>query len=80
MFTAAETRRIHEALAGISDRELSSRFDPADMLAKDVYPTIWDRESEEDDPLGYLMEHLSSRRAFVKRAVESGTGVVLCLS
>ena len=41
---AASAAAFARAVEAISDEELAARFDPADMAAKEIYPTIWDRD------------------------------------
>ena len=55
-FLAAETARIRNALAAIDDEELRQRCDPADMTAKTIYPDIWLRPQEEEDPHALLID------------------------
>jgi len=79
VFTAAETRTIHDALATLSEDALRSRFNPADMTAKDIYPEIWNRDPEEDDTLGYLIEYFRQLRRFLQQASDSEVGIVVVL-
>jgi len=80
VLTAAETREARDSLRAITDEELKARFNPQDMLAKEIYPGIWTREPEEDDTLGYLMEHVQILRDFLDQAVHQGLGIVVCIS
>lgn len=75
--SASEVRAAQEHLAGIADAELRSRFDPADMLEKDIYPTIWDRAPEDDDTLGYLIEYVGILRAFLAETVAQKRGLLI---
>lgn len=80
VLTAAETREALGAVTALSDDDLKARFDPKDMLAKQIYPEIWARRPEEDDTLGYLLEYAKTLRGFLSQAVEEGLGIVLYLS
>jgi hypothetical protein len=80
VFSAAETRAAHEALARLGDDELRGRFNPEDMTRQDIYPEIWNNDPEEDDPLGYVMEYLGTLRGFLAQAVEHGHGLVVYLT
>ena len=80
VFTVAETRDVAAALAEVSDAELTDRFDPRDMLQKQIYPEIWLRNPAEDDPLGYLMEYLATLRGALASAVSSGHGLLVSIS
>jgi Domain of unknown function (DUF1877) len=80
VFTAAETRTILEAIRGIGDKDLRSRFDSGDMTAKKIYPEIWSRGSPDEETIGYLLEHLAIMRGFLEQAVEAELGIVVSLS
>ena len=80
VFSAAETRAAHDALAQLDDGELRRRFDPAEMMSKEIYPEIWDRPPEEDDTIEYLMEYVGILREFLAQAVEKRLGLVVCLN
>jgi hypothetical protein len=73
-------RRIATALDGLSDDELRNRFHPDAMMKGEVYPEIWDRDPEEDDALGYLMEYLGTLRAAVATIAARGHGLMITLS
>jgi hypothetical protein len=80
VLSSAETRAAHEALTKLSDDELRGRFDPAEMTKKEIYPDeIWDRPPEEDDALGYLLEHVGTLREFLAQAVQQRQGLLVYL-
>jgi hypothetical protein len=78
--TSAETRAAQEALARLGDDALRARFNAADMIAKEIYPEIWDRAPEEDDTLGYLLEYAGILKGFLAQAVDRKHGLVVYLS
>ena len=80
VFTSAETQAIADALAPLSEDELRARFDPDDMMSREIYPEIWSRRPPEDDPIGYLVEHFRLLRGFLQQTTESGVGIVVTLS
>jgi hypothetical protein len=80
VLTAAQTREVLDAVRELSDEDLEARFDPQDMLAKQIYPEIWAREPEEDDGVAYLIEHFRTLRSFLTQAVGEGLGVVVHIS
>jgi hypothetical protein len=80
VLSSAETRAAHEALAQLTDDDLRARFNPADMMKKEIYPEIWDRAPEEDDTLGYLLEYTRTLRGFLAQAVERNQGLVVYLN
>ncbi|MHC4886403.1 MAG: DUF1877 family protein [Planctomycetota bacterium] len=57
--------------------ELRSRFQADLMMKKDIYPTIWDADPEEDDALGYLIEYYGELKEFIRSAAEKGLGLVV---
>jgi len=80
VLTAAEIRKAHDALRALTDEALRARFDPEDMIAKEIYPEIWDRSSADDDTLGYLMEYVQVLRRLLDQAVAKSLGLVVYLS
>jgi hypothetical protein len=80
VFTSRETAAIHEAVSALSDAELARRFDPADMLAKEIYPKIWSRPKGEDDSLAYLLQYLGMLRAFLSATTRIGFGMVVIIT
>ena len=66
-------------LNNIEEDELRSRFNPEDMLAKEIYPDIWARDPEEDDTLGYLWS-ARTLRGFLNQAVDEGLGILVYLT
>jgi hypothetical protein len=68
------------ALSNISTEDLRKRFDPEAMMKADIYPSIWDRATEEDDTLGYLLEYYEALRSFVERTKNENKGAIITLS
>lgn len=80
VFTPEQVGAIDAALRSVDDAVLRSRFNPAEMTALDIYPSmIWNRDPSEDDALGYCLEHFQSTKAFIAAAVERRAGLVFCL-
>jgi hypothetical protein len=77
--TPAEVQSLARALSALSDETLRARFDPADMMEKEIYPEIWDRDPAKDDTLGYLMDHVTMLRSALRSAAGRGNGVVIVL-
>jgi len=78
--TAAETREVAAALVLLDDETLRRRFAPAEMMRLEIYPEIWDRDPDEDDSLGYLMEYLSELRGVVNTASAQGLGLLVTIT
>ena len=79
-FTPEETRTIAAALRGVGDHDLRSRFNPKEMMRREIYPEIWDRDPAEDDTLGYLMENVRSLRTTLDRLAAEGYGMMVTIS
>jgi hypothetical protein len=50
------------------------------MIELDIYPTIWDRDPQEDDALGYLEEYYDPMRDFVAAASKENQGLIIYLN
>ena len=79
ILTAAETQRIHLALSSVSTEWLRSRFDPADMMAKEIYPEIWDRDPAEDDTLEYCLEMFEVLKKYFSSMSEQRLGTIISI-
>jgi hypothetical protein len=78
--TSDEVRRLAAALEPLTSEELKSRFDPDQMTRLQIYPEMWDRDPDEDDSLGYLIEYYTDLRDFVRRTAERGHGLLVYLN
>jgi hypothetical protein len=74
-----EVRAIADAIERVPPEELRKRFDPERMREEGIYPDIWDRDPADDDTLGYLIEHYTGLRAFVRRAADRGDGLIVTI-
>lgn len=79
-FTSGEVQSIDTALRGVPEAELRRRFDPPDMLAKEIYPAMWDRPPAQQDTLGYLLEYVGTLKEFVESTARRQLGLVIYLS
>jgi len=77
VFRSAEVKEVHAALEGLTDEALRARFDPDAMMKLKIYPEIWDSDPKDDDTLGYLMDYVSTLRAFLRQAVDAKRGLVV---
>ncbi|ANM30387.1 hypothetical protein ABI59_13605 [Acidobacteria bacterium Mor1] len=77
VFTAAEVRGIRDALHAVDDQTLRDRFNPTEMMALEIYPTIWDRDPTDDDTLGWLLETIQPLRGHLDETVQNGLGLVV---
>ena len=74
-FTPDEAARINQALSGVSDEKLWSRFEANEMEQQQIYPCIWD-EAEEDLKDEYLT-YFHELKQVVAAAVQSGKGLLV---
>jgi hypothetical protein len=76
-FSPEEVAEIHRALAGVSDEQLWSRFDAAEMEESEVYPGVWDEDEEElqEEYLTYFHQ----LKQIVAAAAESGRGLMVSI-
>ncbi|HEY6400911.1 MAG TPA: YfbM family protein [Blastocatellia bacterium] len=65
------------ALSTISAEDLRKRFDPKAMMKAEIYPSIWDRDPEEDDTLGYLLGYYEPLRSFLEQAKKENRGAII---
>ena len=72
-------RKIYEALQLIDSETLRSRFDPADMTALEIYPSIWDRDPADDDVFGYCAEYFDVLKNFMSRTAGGNLGLIVSL-
>jgi hypothetical protein len=76
-FSPEEAAQIHQALSGVSDDQLWTRYDAEQMEQLEVYPGIWD-EPEEELQEEYLM-YFQQLKQLVAAAAESRQGLLVTL-
>ncbi len=76
---AADVLNVRDALESIDRSTLETQFDPSEMTRFDIYPTIWDRASDEDDTFGYCAEYFDELKAFVARTADKKLGIVISI-
>lgn len=77
---SAEIKEINNALSMINEAELRNRFNPSEMMKLKVYPEIWDRDTDEDDTIGYCVEYYAELRAFIAEAAKEGSGAIISIT
>ena len=75
-----EVRTFDGALSSISADDLRRRFDPKAMMKEDIYPNIWDRDLQQDDVLGYVLDNYQGLQAFVHDASAKGKGLLIYMT
>jgi hypothetical protein len=78
-FRNEEVRAIYDAVSVMGPYELRKRFNPRDMVARDIYPDIWKAPNEEES-LRYLMDSLDRLRGYLRESLDSGFGVIVFLT
>jgi len=78
--SSSEVKAFYGVLSKTSTDDLAARFDRSAMMREEIYPTIWDRDREEDDTLGYLLSYYDQLREFLDKCQSGGKGVVTCLT
>ncbi len=78
LFTPDQARQIHEAIAGLTDDQVWSGFDPVAMSEEGIYPQIWD-EPEIDLRDEYLFYFHEAQRLLAD-AVAKGSGLLVMLA
>lgn len=76
----AQVRAFADHLAALTPDELTRRFDPARMTKLRIYPEIWQRSEEEDEPRRFLLDAFGELRDFVGTAAAAGDVLVVCIS
>ncbi|MEW6710245.1 MAG: YfbM family protein [Candidatus Riflebacteria bacterium] len=79
VFRSAEVAKMNSALDEVTEEFLRTRFQPDVMMKKEIYPTIWDRDPENDDTFDYLLEYFRELKKFIRLAVAKGLGLVVTL-
>jgi hypothetical protein len=76
-FAPDEAKQIHQALSGVSDDQLWSRFDANEMEQQQIYPGIWDEPEGDlkDEYLTYFRE----LKQVVAAAAKSGQGLLVTI-
>ncbi|MEZ6194790.1 MAG: YfbM family protein [Planctomycetota bacterium] len=71
---SGEVREIAAALARVDESTLRDHYDVETMLARDIYPTIWDDDPSEDGALAYCLHHFATLKSFAQRTADQGLG------
>lgn len=80
LLVPAEVAAFDEALSSLSPDDLRQRFNPQEMMAQDVYPSIWDRDPDKQDTLGWLLEFYDELREFVRETAANNQAIIIDLS
>lgn len=75
--TVAQVAEVAEALAALSEQDLTDRFDAAQFTSNDIYPDIWD---EQETALDYLLGWFGPLRAHYATAAAGNQAMLLYIS
>jgi hypothetical protein len=75
-----QVRAFGEHLASLTTDELTRRFDPKRMMKLEIYPEIWDRPEETDEPSAFLLDAFAGLRELVANAARDGDAIVVCVA
>jgi len=73
-------RAFRGFLDGLSPEELRRRFEPRRMTELEIYPEVWDDESEAKTELDYLLASFEALRQFVAETADAGDGAIAFLT
>jgi hypothetical protein len=73
---SADTRRIAEALNGLSDEEARRRVNREEIVRLDIYPGIWD----DDEGVEYLLDEVRRLRETVSAVAGRGLGLLVSIA
>jgi hypothetical protein len=73
----AQVAELDTALAGISDQEFGSRFDPIGLAAAEVYPQIWDEPAE--DLKQEYGSYFQEMKRHIHHAAQEGLALVVTI-
>ncbi len=77
-FSFNEMREISEAVSSFTDDVFASRFNAADMAAKEIYPNVWARNDPDDR--NWLLDAAKNLRSFVADCAEKGCGCLVYMT
>ena len=69
-FTPTEVKEISEFLENLDDSELKSRLDPKKMSEMEIYPSVWNDDTNIEDEWEYAKYSLDAMKQFIKEASE----------
>ncbi|WP_431902017.1 YfbM family protein [Amycolatopsis thermoflava] len=77
-FPPETVKSIAESLNAAPFERLAEHYDPADMMAREIYPRIWDTHSDEE--LEYLSVNYATLREFFDAVARTGNAALGCFS
>ncbi|WP_084506191.1 YfbM family protein [Amycolatopsis sp. ATCC 39116] len=77
-FPPEVVKSIAESLNAAPFERLAEHYDPADMMARGIYPRIWDTHPAEE--LEYLSENYAKLREFFDAVARDGNAAIGCFS
>lgn len=75
--TPEQVVELSTLLDKIDAADLRTRYNPADMEEKDVYPSVWE---DDEEIVTYLLDNFESVRAIYAEAALNGEAVIMFVS
>lgn len=75
--TPEQVAELSALLDKLDAAELRTRYNPADMEEKDIYPSVWE---DDEDIVTYLLNNFESVRALYAEAAQNGEAVIVFVS
>ena len=70
--TPEQLRAAAAALAPLSDVDLLAGVEPSDLIADDIYPSVWNRPGE----LEWAVSYLGQAQTFFEAAANAGDAII----
>lgn len=74
VLTPVEIEKIDGLLSAAQDSDLQQNYNPLIMMASNVYPDIWENETESYD---YLYTHFRGLKSFISKAAHDSKVIVV---
>lgn len=75
--TPEQVAELSALLDKLDAAELRTRYNPADMEEKDIYPSVWE---DDEEIVTYLLDNFESVRAIYADAAQNGEAVIVFVS
>ena len=78
-FGSGEVKAVSEALDGIFLEVLLHRYDAKRFSSAEIYPSIWDRISEEEENKEYIGENYEQLRSYIGSLAKRGSAMMVSI-
>jgi uncharacterized protein YaaR (DUF327 family) len=77
LFDSKTVKVIEAKLSEITSDMLRKNYNPSDMEKLDIYPNIWERDSEEG--FEYIAEYYETLKSFISNCAKHNLGMAVYL-